>query len=242
MAGRCRSNSVRNYESAIFMALRRFDIGQHCSGFPDDDQLAFRSERCCIVLLVEHLLKTIRVDTKGVQKVYLNLEHRKKPGLTDNGDFGAIANISWPCECARYFAAEGDGRSRMLADASEGALLALAQRRGWTLSAIREIFAEVRAANYVLVADRTKACRSPNGTKRARVSYYVDRTEFRIDVAVTGRDRTTLLQGTVFSAPPTFGLCAHFTLGKPFWNSNHELVVPYSGASIPNGQILVQVP
>lgn len=224
------------------MPLRRFDIGLSCPGFPDDDQMKFRDERCCIVVLVEHLLKSIQVDTGGIRKVFITLESRNSNGLVDHGDFQAIAHASWPFEAQRYFAAVGDERSRLLAVASENALLALAQKRKWPKSAIREVFTEVRAANYILVADRAKACRLPDGQKRARVSYFVDRQEFRIEVQICGPKRDVLFDQTVYRDRPTAALCVHFALGKPRWTSNRALVLPNSDPDVPGSKIVVRIP
>ncbi len=191
------------------MRLEQFDIEQACSGYPDNDQLKFRFERCCIVALIDHLLKKSHVPTNDTRKVFLRLEPRTAPGLLDSGEALRVNRISWPFDCARYFTANGEQRSAMLADASERALVELAKRRKWSVPAIREIFAKVRDADYKLHADRVKACRSPDGSKRARVTYYVDRDEFRIDVTVTGAKRVILLHKTILRAPPTHGLCVH---------------------------------
>ena len=223
------------------MKLQQFDVEQACNGFPDNRQLEFRFERCCIVLLVQHLLKSNGVHTKDVKKVFLRLEPRDSLGLHDVGDFERIAEISWPFDCSNYFSAGANERSAILADAAEAALKALAQRRSWPVAPIREIFSKIREANYTLEADRAKACRSPDGTKRARVSYFVDRTAFRVDVVISNAKQNVLLTKTVYSGPPTHGLCVDSVLGKPFWKSENEFIVPFRDSGVSNGEILVVV-
>lgn len=223
------------------MPLRRFDMDLNCSGFPDDDQIGFADERCCIVVLVEHIFKRVRVEIHGIRKVFLKLEQRKLRGLIDNGDFQSIAHISWPFDCARYFAARGDERTRILAEAAENAMVALARKRGWSTSAVLEIFAKAREANYELVAERAKACRSPDGKKAARVSYFVDREEFRIDVRISGPKKVVLFEETVHRDRPTAALCVDFTLGKPFWLSNEQLILPYYQPGNPDHRLVVNL-
>ena len=224
------------------MLLKRFDLGETCPGFPEDDRLRFRQERCSIVLLVEHLLKSTPIVTEGVRKVFLELEQRDKPGLVVIDTALSVDVVSSPFDFVQYFAADPGERPAMLAIASESALETLACDREWSLDAIRGIFAKIREANYELHADRAKACRSPKGTKRARVSYFVDREEFRIMVTVTGPMRSLLFQDTIYRDRPTAALCVHFTLGKPFWSSDKRLIVPFSGSNNPSGKLVVKIP
>jgi hypothetical protein len=217
-------------------------MAQRCLEYPEDRQLAFRFERCCIVLLVEHLLESIRVTTDGIRKVFLRLESRDSAGLIDLGDFERISEFSWPFDCTEYHTAVGERRSAILADVAEAALVAIARHRGWSVTPIHEIFAKIRDANYTLEADRAKACRSPDGTKRAKVSYFADRTEFRVVATISGPKRAILLNETIYRGPPTHGLCVHSVLGKPFWESENQLIVPFRDASVPNGQIHIILP
>src|SRR5262245_51023543 len=132
------------------MRLKRFDIGEMCPGFPVDDRLTFRQERCCVVVLVEHLLNVIRVDTDGIRKAYVDIVSPEGRELVKEYEFERVVIIAWPFDFGMYFRAAPVGRSAMLAKAAEGALVALARRRGWAVRPIRELFAAVRAAEYRL--------------------------------------------------------------------------------------------
>src|SRR5690349_9546404 len=115
----------------MYNRLLAFDVWECCPGFPQDDRLRFRQESPCISLLVEHLLRRVRVGTEGIRQVMLQLEQRELPGLIDRGTFQGIIEISWPFDFGPYFAASPHERSALLAASCERAFHALAARCAW---------------------------------------------------------------------------------------------------------------
>ncbi len=224
------------------MRLKRFDIGETCPGFPEDDRLVFRQERNCIIALVKHQLKKICVKTDGVRKVMLELEHGNGPGVVGEILFQGIVQVSWPVDFSRYFSADAERRSAMLTDAAEAAFTELARQRGWSVAAIGQVFAGVRKAGYQLTGDRVKALRSPDGLKRARVSYFADRHEFRIDVIVSDCQKNVICQKTIYRGCSAAALFVDENLGKPVWVSNETIMVPLYKSNNPDHRIVVPVP
>jgi hypothetical protein len=222
--------------------FKYFDVHETCPGFPEDDRLVFKQERCCIQLLVEHWLKSIPVRTRGIRQVGLVLESPSGAGYNKVGDFGCIATISWPFDFARYFAFDAPGRSAMFAAGCESALIAEAERRKWSVTAIQQVFAKVRAANYELHVVRARPCRSPDGRRLARVSYHIDRNQFRVDVEITGLRKSIVLEETIYRERPSYGLSVDRSLGKPFWHSNHSLVIPMYRPNAPHRKFRIKVP
>ncbi len=232
--------------------LKYIDLIETCPGFPFDDRVRSHQESWCIILLVHYLLREIRVFTDGIRQVNIwlvNTELSDLSGVVPNfksdrgSGFQGITNFVWRFDFKAYFDATAPDRSRVLCDAVESAMIALAEHRRWSQPEIREVFARVRQADYCLKADHTKACRSPDGKYQARVSYSVDREEFRIDVTVTRGRTDVVLQKTIYRGGPGMGLSVQRHLGKPHWTSPSELAIPIEhNAAMPDGDVVIKVP
>jgi hypothetical protein len=204
--------------------------------------LLLRQERWCIILLVEHFLKQVEVQTDGIRQAILQLKQRDTPGLVDDGGFDGIIAVSWPLDFATYFRSPPPARSDMLTDACDSALRALARKRGWNLTAVAKVFTSVRDADYRLEVERAKRCRSPDGTKSARVTYSVDRDEFTVCVEIAGPKKQPLLREIVYRDRPSAAAYVDRALKKPFWKSETQLIIPFENPNIKKQRLVIKVP
>lgn len=204
----------------------RFDLAGKCTGYPAEEQLAFRQERCCVVTAIDHALRQHKIRHRGFQKVFIDLETRSEHGVRIVSDGLGVLWISWPFDFQEYFSATSDNRIRLLGAACIAALLEVFQIRQLPDSQLRQALREVEDADFQAAIAFGKEQRSPDKLRTASLSYKMSLNACTVFIVIKERkSKRTVLKEVLAVRPASFGLIARTSDSALTWISRDTLQV-----------------
>ena len=174
-------------------------------GFPVDDQMAVRSEKCCVVDAIEESLRKHKIQIRGFRKIFIDFQSRIDGGLRPVSEGFSVLWVSWPFNYTEYFSAEPEHRPRLLGAACVAAIQELFRSRQLPIESVNKALSDVQNANFQVESMLGKKLRSPNKRLAACLSYAVTLNDCTVFVSLMDRSGRTLLKEVVTKQPAVFG-------------------------------------